>query len=589
MQADPLTNRKSLQITNNCKKTCVDLAMLVGLLFCLFWLQANDLTIRGEESRRGRIAWEMIQSGDWLVPRLQGEPWLSRPALQYWAIAAVGAIRGVVDVWSIRLPSLIAISLTTLLIYGVARLQLSRFGAMSAACVFMTMGQVLQLGRLGETEAVFTLFVSGSLLAWYATQHLGRGCWVGWIVGYFLCALGTLTKGPQAPVYFCGTVLLYLLWKRDWKRLLSLPHAAGIAVYLTTVLSWQIPFAQHAGQHEINNAYLSEVFKRFNSVGPLEFMRHLVEFPGEVFFVCLLPWSILLFAYRYPGFRQKLGSASDWVVFVGISVAVAFPTVWLPPSSNTRYLMPMYPCFAVLIAVVLEKLTSTEYRLPSLQNLWSRYGRTVSIGVFVSAAVIPIVMSGWVTPKLQMDLLPLVAFVIMAVTVGILILYLSQSSERARRHRWELMFAIVLFSGATYNLVVVNHLQRQSNDPRPSIAQLKRTLPQSDTLISYGLAHHRFTLEFGEQLPQRKWPTSDEEVTVDPLYFCFSHSYANLPIAQLPFAWDPVAVINCDRHSRDIPHDLVIVGRRLPQAEADSPVVPEIARRPDQLLQGVIR
>jgi 4-amino-4-deoxy-L-arabinose transferase-like glycosyltransferase len=590
MLGDPISDRVAFHITNNCKKTCVDLVVLVGLLFFLFWLQANDLTIRGEESRRGRIAWEMIHSGDWLVPRLQGEPWLSRPALQYWAIAAVGSIRGVVDLWSIRLPSLLAISLTTLCIYGVARLQMSRFGSMSAACVFMTMGQVLQLGRLGETEAVFTLFVSGSLLVWYATQHWGRGCWVGWVLGYFLCALGTLTKGPQAPVYFCGTLLLYLAWKRDWKRLLSLPHAAGIAIYLATVLSWQIPFARQAGQHEINNAYMSEVFKRFNSVSPLEIMQHLIEFPGEVFLVCLLPWSFLLLAYRYSGFRQKLGNVSDWVVFLGISLAVAFPTVWLPPSSNTRYLMPMYPCFAMLIAIAIDKLTSTDYKSLSLRNLWSRYSRMVGIGICGSAVVIPVIMSAWVVPKLRMDLVPLIAFVVMAGTVGALILRVSHSAEQARRRRWVLMFSIVLYSGATYNLVVINHLQRRANDPRESIAQLRRTLPKSDMLISYGLIHHRFTLQFGEDLPMRQWPTSNEQVVDDPLFFCFSHADADCPIAQLPFAWDPVAVINCDRNSRNVPHDLVIVGKRLPDRDGvSSNEQPAVARRPDQLLQGVIR
>ena len=53
--------------------------VLLVLAACFYTIRVTDLSIRGEESRRGRIAWEIWQSGDWIVPRIQGSPSFSGP------------------------------------------------------------------------------------------------------------------------------------------------------------------------------------------------------------------------------------------------------------------------------------------------------------------------------------------------------------------------------------------------------------------------------------------------------------------------------------------------------------------------------
>ena len=67
-----------------------ELGLLLLLAACFYTIRVTDLSIRGEESRRGRIAWEIWQTGDWIVPRIQGEPVFFRPPLQNWLIVLVG-------------------------------------------------------------------------------------------------------------------------------------------------------------------------------------------------------------------------------------------------------------------------------------------------------------------------------------------------------------------------------------------------------------------------------------------------------------------------------------------------------------------
>src|SRR5262245_33061713 len=75
----------------------LELGLLVLLVIGAFFVRMTDLSIRGEESRRALIAREMLQTGDFVVPRCQGVPLFSRPPLQNWLIGLVGLVRGDID------------------------------------------------------------------------------------------------------------------------------------------------------------------------------------------------------------------------------------------------------------------------------------------------------------------------------------------------------------------------------------------------------------------------------------------------------------------------------------------------------------
>src|SRR5579871_5349178 len=75
----------------------LEFALLLALVVAAFFSRMTALSVRGEESRRGLIAREMLESGDWIVPRCQGVPLFSRPPLQNWLIALVAGVRGHVD------------------------------------------------------------------------------------------------------------------------------------------------------------------------------------------------------------------------------------------------------------------------------------------------------------------------------------------------------------------------------------------------------------------------------------------------------------------------------------------------------------
>ncbi len=187
-----------------------ELWLLVLVAAGTYLTRLDALPIRGEEPRRARVAYEMLTTGDWIVPRQQGDIYLSRPPLANWLIAGAGYFRQEIDSVAVRLPSALATVLTSILIYAYCRAWLTRLGAFAAGVAFSTTAMVIELGRLGETEAVFTLLVSASLLLWHWGYERGWSPAATWCLGYALAALAGLTKGPQGPVYFVAPAIVYL-------------------------------------------------------------------------------------------------------------------------------------------------------------------------------------------------------------------------------------------------------------------------------------------------------------------------------------------------------------------------------------------
>lgn len=357
-------------------------ALILALTLGVYFLRVSLLPVFGEECRRAMIAREMLETGEWVVPRIQGVAQLSRPPLQNWMIAGVGRLTGAVDVWAVRLPSLVATLATVVLIYGSAARCAGAPVAVLAATAYVTMYEVMEYGRLGETEAVFTLFVAGSLLIWHWGDAERWNPWLTWSLGYLLAAGGMMTKGLQAPLYFGGAVAIYLLVLRRWRDLISLPHLGGIGVFVAVVGAWQIAFVRQLGWESGLMIYALNVKYRFTDKTNDSFLMHLLSFPFEVYAV-MLPGSLLLIPAAFSSVRTKLAEHRATVLFLAISVLWAFLFVWFPPGARARYYMPLMPLLALLMGLIGQAWLSVPWR-----NWSPDLRRRLTLGVGLVAAAV---------------------------------------------------------------------------------------------------------------------------------------------------------------------------------------------------------
>ncbi len=544
------------------------IVLIIALVTGLYLSRLATQPVVGEETRWATGAREMLVTGDWIVPRQQAQVFPERPPMTMWAIALVGLVRGDVDIIAIRLPSVLAVLATSLMIFAYGRALASPFIALVAAIIYATFGQVLQIGRLGESEALFTLFVSSSLLLWHWGYCRHWPPLATWSTGFAGAALGALVKGPQAPVYFITITSLYLLTQRDLRQLLRWQFFTGLAVFAAIVGTWQIPFYLATDWPTVKATWSGLAADRIHLGG---LAKHLVTYPAETF-VCLLPWAPLLAALIKRETRELLGNRRPIVTFLYTAILVAYPTVWLATGARGRYFMPLYPLVALLIAIIIEQCSTAEpARYP--RRAWHQFllltavltgavGLTLGLGRFVASQ----------TPPLSYQSVGLCLALAFASTAVVVLLHKCYRSPQ-RYAPIIAVLAIAAFVGIAYTGIVINTNTARWNNPTNAVANWRNRVTPSAELVSLSAIEHRFAYFYGLPIEELAWPTRTADLPANVEYFCFmrnpgdtaerraagrGRAWITTP-GTLPFAWQEIDSINVERSPRGM--RTIVLGR----------------------------
>ena len=188
----------------------------------------------------------MAETGDWLIPRVNGLPRYDKPPLVYWAMGMLYALPGQsqwnpLGTWASCLPSALAsvgmmLALSRTLLRWPQADRWPVLTALTAALAFALSPLVLLWGRVAVSDALFSALTAASLLlAWRAIAEPVYPRWPLWVV----LGLAVLTKGPVA-VLLLGLTLLLFGWSQGdlaglWRRLRPLP---GLALTAAVSLPW---------------------------------------------------------------------------------------------------------------------------------------------------------------------------------------------------------------------------------------------------------------------------------------------------------------------------------------------------------------
>ncbi len=545
-----------------------ELLALIVLVVGIYCTRLSAVPVCGEESRWATAAREMIASGDWVVPRQQGTIFPERPPLGSWAMALVGFARGEIDLVAIRLPSALATLATVVLIFAYTSRWMTRVGAFAAAAAYATFGQVMVLGRQGESEALFTLFTGGALLVWHAAYTGGQSRAAAWLAGYSLAALGALVKGPQAPVYFVSVTGILLLCERNWRWLFSREHLLGMLSFAAIVGAWFVPFTL-SNLGAVDDIWAGLAQDRFTTQN---LARHIASYPFETF-GCLLPWSPLLLALLNPRVLRSIAADRLQVKFLIIALVVTYPSVWFAAGARGRYYMPLYPLIAVLVGLVVEHC-AVRLAAALEQAFWKHFqrGAAITVGVVglavALAGVLPLQPLQEITQSASFLALWIPAVLVSA---GLLV-WASQGRNGFRTK--VAVTSLAAFLAVANTGLLVNQRVHKAHNLDPIVAQLKQQL-EDGQLVSLGRVYHRFAYEFDEPIPQVDWPIKSSDLPPDVEYFCFdrrpgdtsesrSGSDARVPFSTpgtLPFQWEEVATIPCDPVQREVHNRSVVIGR----------------------------
>jgi len=305
-----------------------------------------------DEGRYAQIPAAMVDTGDWLTPRLNGVKYFEKPVLQYWAMAAVYTLAGKSNA-SARLVPAVAGFLGALLAALLAR---SLFGARAGFFAFLfsasglmwvAVSHILNLDILLST----CLFTGMGCLAIAQTNRTSIGRVRMWMLtGWAALALAVLSKGLIGLVLPVASVMVYSAWQRDWIIWKHLHLAAGLLLFFLLVSPWFVAvslknpeFLQFFFVHEHWERYTTTVHHR---EGPIYYFI-------PILLLGLLPWLWLsLQALLKPacGWKPENPGTFDAVRLLWSFVAVTFVFFSLGNSKLPAYILPLIPAVAVLAA-----------------------------------------------------------------------------------------------------------------------------------------------------------------------------------------------------------------------------------------------
>lgn len=334
--------------------------LLVLALWAAIYLPGLGSTeLRGEEPRRIFPAIAMIETGDWLVPRLAGEPYLRKPPLVNWLIAASFQATGLRNEWTARLPSALAVLMLGLIIVGLAREGdwLTREKSVVLAALAMLNFGLLAKARLvgAEIEGVFVPLSQIAVVVWMAWWAQRRSPWLLWVVPFVFLGLACLAKGPNLHLVVFYVLVIAVLWRAgELKTFVHPAHLLGLLIGAAIFGAWAWPFYHSP---EARNAF--EVLKgqgvsRFTE-SEIAAGSYFLNIPKGLIdalpALLLTPaiWASLKRSGREEGDRRMAA------LMIGSAITFAFCfALLLIPGMLPRYILPAGILLAVLAAVSRE-------------------------------------------------------------------------------------------------------------------------------------------------------------------------------------------------------------------------------------------
>ena len=315
----------------------------------VFYWGLGDIALMSfNEARRAIPASGMFTSGDWLLPRINGELYLSKPPLLYWLAAIFAQLFGAANEWAVRLPSALAASL---IVWACYRYALRVFGAWSALFtvqLLLANAGFAMFARRAEIEMLLAALCSGALLAaWHYTRGDGGRGWLR--LSYLLLGLAVLTKGPLALLFVTLPLLVIALYRRgprDWD---AVRDPLGWAVFLLVGLSWYVAVTWQLGFDIWLSTINKDMVGKMHGAGSEPFYSYVLWLLADFF-----PVGLLLLVRPLSTLRRW--KTSDDCVALLLAVAVPLLLYTLFSDKHAKYLLPIYPLLALLLGKRLEEM-----------------------------------------------------------------------------------------------------------------------------------------------------------------------------------------------------------------------------------------
>ena len=313
----------------------------------IFWRLGSPTLMDPDEAHYAELTREMLRAGSWLVPLLDGHPYIDKPILFHWLQGICMRLLGESEV-AVRLPSALA---ALALCWTTRRAGRTIFGdevGEWGAVMFATIPATFALSSIGLFDMTFSALLFGSLVCLLEASVAGSRRRE--IAGYALLALSVMIKGPVALVLialFCGAA--WALGGDVRARVEALRWKTGLVCAAVAASPWFVWMYIHFRGAFVEGYILAGNLYYFTqpvswSSRAISHLFYLRSFAGGFF-----PWSAIAAARLVElGRRRATASTGERLLWLWTAVVVGFFT--LARFKLDHYIFPAAPAVCLLAA-----------------------------------------------------------------------------------------------------------------------------------------------------------------------------------------------------------------------------------------------
>jgi 4-amino-4-deoxy-L-arabinose transferase-like glycosyltransferase len=442
-------------------------------LFYLLWIGSYPLFLP-DEGRYSEVAREMLNSGDYITPRLNGVPFLDKPILFYWLQAAAIHFLGIKEFALRCIPALFGV-LGCLVTYIAGRHLYSRRTGLLSALILATAPLYFGLAHYANLDlevAVLTTCTLFSFVIGIKSESRYRKYFL--IATYVFSALAVLSKGLLGlalPILIIGAWIT-VLWR--WHLLQKMHLLLGISLFLLISLPWYI-LVQNANPSFFHHFFIITHLYRFLSSHVVFNNEAPIWFYFPVVIIGFFPWIIFMIPALFKNLTLifKSYQENNTELFLLLWIVIVFIFFSIPHAKIVSYIIPLFPPLALVIANYIDH----QWNKISQNGLYS-----LSIAFLLLCVSIvllnPYIHNAFIIPPALNPFLTILAIIFLA---SAFFVFLSMMTQKLA----SLVLVLTLCSISFLLTLTLSAKPLNNNSSKTLAMQIKPIIQTDDEIATY--------------------------------------------------------------------------------------------------------
>lgn len=454
----------------------IDLFFLILLLAIFYRAGLGSYALfTPDEGRYSEVAREMIATGDYITPRVNGVAFLDKPILHYWLQTIAIHLFGLKE-WALRFFPMMLGLLNCVMLYICGRLLFNRRTAVLSTLVLATTPLFFVHTHYANLDLEVASLISCALLSFVtAVRHPTQPNIIFLIAAYLFASLAFLTKGLIGIVFPILIIGSWILCLSKWSLLKRMRLISGLIIFLLIVTPWYL-LAEHANPAFLHYFFVTQQVTRFLS-GAVFNNSTPFWFYVPIILIGFFPWTLFLTQAINKTTRQiwqqPTKHATELFLLLWFIIVLVFFSI--PSSKTIGYILPVFTPIALLVGHYIASV----WREAQTKGVYWANGLLIIFNILISGFLFVLPYAGWFNLPIGLTPMCMVMGFIFLISAMLATCCLNQKRLRA-------LFLTCLITNVVFLLTLtLNASHLNQNSAKTLTKQLHSLLNPNDLVVSY--------------------------------------------------------------------------------------------------------